>query len=431
EDGLFVRATTEKNKAILGKRIAKIGSLPTEEAMKKLARFAAADNYMSTLQYVTRFCLNDGQLLRYIGATDSPDRITLSLVNDNGSIFDNAVETLLPSELSNVRLISMRAESKNPTPLYLSHQSDNYWFDYLSGQEAVYLQINSLNHKNSEPFGDFCNRLFDTLDFKGANKLIIDLRLCSGGDHIELPLLKGILARPHIDRSDHLFLIIGRMTGSAAQHLTSELERYTNVTLYGEPTGSKPNQYGSMQQFILPHSKMEISCATNYFQDAGPSDFSTASEPDVFVPLFSKDYKDNYDPVLDRILHFDSCKHLRPEFFTTLSEGYSSDGIDNFKRAYRVLKEKYLQYGFNLENLLYKDLDNWMGNNKKSEEEYIEYLKFIHEELPNSIPVCYDLAYWMNRIGQKEEAVRLYERCIMLNPEHHRAKMRLELIELE
>ena len=42
EDGLFVIATPEKYKGILGTKVVRIGSLATEEVMNKLARFVAA-----------------------------------------------------------------------------------------------------------------------------------------------------------------------------------------------------------------------------------------------------------------------------------------------------------------------------------------------------------------------------------------------------
>jgi hypothetical protein len=37
----------------------------------------------------------------------------------------------------------------------------------------------------------------------------------------------------------------------------------------------------------------------------------------------------------------------------------------------------------------------------------------------------------MNERGDREEAKRLYGRCLELNPEHHHARWRLGLIELE
>jgi TPR repeat protein len=399
--------------------------------MRELGRFAAADNSMTTLAILPRFFLNDGQLLRYVGASDSPDSITLGLEKNDGGVFDFVVRADPDYGTAAIRWLTMAAASGNPPPLYKTHSSENYWFEYLPEQRAVYLQINLMNDMDSEPFADFCQRALDTLDQRQAAKLIIDVRGCPGGDHIEMPLLKGILARPQIDQSDRLFLIIGRMTGSASEHLTAEFDRYTNATLFGEGTGSKPNQYGAMQQFTLPHSQLQVSCALKYFQDAEPSDYSVSSLPDIFVPKLSSDSRLNRDAVLERIFDYDSFKQLRPQFQTLLSEAYLSGGLGAFQKAYDSVKSMYVDYGFNMENLLYRDLDVWMSQNKRSEEDYVEYLTFIHQELPNSIAVCYDLAYWMNDRGNKDEARRLWEQCLAMNPEHHHAKWRLGLMKLD
>lgn len=431
EDGLYVLAATERYEAVVGKKVVKIGNLTTDAAMRELARFVGADNSMTALGSVPRWCLDDGQLLRHIGASDSAERITLSLENDDGDLFEHVIEMEPDSGDSPPGVVSMLAGTENPTPLYLTHPRDNYWFEHLAEQNALYLQINLLSNKESEPFADFCRRMFDAFDTAGAQKLIIDVRRCPGGDNIDLPLLKGVLARPHIDRSDRLFLIIGRRTGSAAQHLTSEIESYTNATLIGEPTGSKPNQYGNMQHFRLPHSNLEISCALDYFQDAKPADYSMFSAPDIFARRTATDYRENRDPVMELIADYDSYDRLRSEFKTRMSTAYSEGGIAGFKEAYGAVKADYVQMGFNLEVLLYHDLDSWMGENKKVISDYVEYLKFIHGELPGSIPVSYDLAYWMNERGDTQEAKRLYRKCLELNPEHHHAKWRLGLIELE
>jgi hypothetical protein len=217
EDGLYVLSTVEVYKEILGKKVVKLGKLTSEEAMKDLARFVSADNNMTILGNIPRWFLNDGQLLRYIGASDSPERMTLSLENDDGNMTDFVIKAIpmLPSSFyspfvgSDPYTVFMNVESTTPTPLYMTNLEENYWFQYLADEEAIYLQINNLNNAAAEPFAEFCQRMFDTLDGKKAKKLVIDLRLNIGGDHIELPLLKGILARPHIDRADRLSLITG------------------------------------------------------------------------------------------------------------------------------------------------------------------------------------------------------------------------------
>ncbi len=429
-DGLYVAATAERYEPTLGKRVVRMGTLTSAEVMHELARFVAADNENTALANIPRFFLNDGQLLRYIGASDSPDSMKLTFENDDNSMFDYEIKTDPNYGSADVSWLSMVRSSDEP-PLYKRHRNMNYWFEYLPEHRAVYLQINLMNDIDTDPFPAFCDRLFDALDANEAEKLIIDTRGCPGGDHIELPLLKGILARPHIDHADRLFLIIGRMTGSASQHLTSELQHYTNATLFGEATASKPNQYGSMQRFTLPNSKLEIASALKYFQDAEPDDCSMAGTPDIYVPMSSYDARENRDPVMERIFTYDSYKHLKTGFKERLSQAYIESGIDGFKRAYGSVKAIYVEHGFNMETLLYEDLDAWMGRNRRNDEDYVEYLTFIHHELPNSIDVCYDLAYWMNERGDREEAKRLWERCLSLNPEHHKAKWRLGLMKLE
>jgi hypothetical protein len=156
-----------------------------------------------------------------------------------------------------------------------------------------------------------------------------------------------------------------------------------------------------------------------------------SDEPNIFVWRTSMDFREKRDPVMAIIADYDSYDRMRSEFKTWMSTAYSDDGINGFREAFTAVKAKYAQMGFNMEVLLYNDLDLWVAENKKSIDNYVEYMTFIHGELPNSIPVSCDLAYWMNDRGDKEEAKRLYRKCLELNPEHHHARWRLGLIELE
>ncbi len=427
EDGLYVKSISKKYEQACGKKVIRIGRLTADEVMKRLSRFVAADNEMTVLEYIPRFFIHDGPLLQYIGASPLLDKVSLLLADDDGREFEYLIET-------DVRIsdpVFMNEGSPNPVPLYLRQPYNLYWFEYLPDQKALYIQINAFVHKKNEPFDKFCQHLFETFDEQKAERLIVDIRQNTGGNHIELPMLKGILNRPNLDRPDRLFIIIGRTTVSAAQHFTSELVWYTNATFFGEPTCSKPNQYGAIRRFLLPHSQLQIGCAIDYYQDAQPFDFSMETEPNFFVSLFSVDFKENRDPVLERIFNYDSYKNLRPEFTSKMAEAYQSGGLEGFKKAYELIKPDYRKYGFNMKNLLYDDFDNWMASHKKSDEDYIGYLRFIHGELPKSINVCYDLASWLERTGHQEEAKKYYRKCLELNPEHSYARMRLNLMDLE
>jgi hypothetical protein len=234
-----------------------------------------------------------------------------------------------------------------------------------------------------------------------------------------------------LDQPDHLFVIIGRTTVSAAQHFTSELVRYTNATFFGEPTCSKPNQYGAIRRFVLPNSKLQIGCAVDYYQDAQPFDFSTATEPHFFVRLSSADYEQNRDPVLEHIFKYETYKNLRPEFALKMADAYKMGGLEGFKKAYSQIKPDYLKYGFNLKMLLYDDLAGTVASMKTNDLDFIGYLKFVQDECPKAIDVCFALGSWLEQSGSPEEAKPLYRRCLQLNPEHSYARMRLGLLDLE
>jgi len=427
EDGLYIRTISKKYGGACGKKVIKIGSLTAEEAMHRLSRFVAADNEMTVLEYLPRFFMNDGPLLQYIGASHSSDDIHLLLADEQGRELDYAIQT----DVGMSAPVFMNEESKNPAPLYLKQAYDSYWYEYLPERTAIYLQINAFVDKKNEPFDKFCKRMFEAFDERRAERLIVDVRRNAGGNHIEWPLVKGILNRPGLDRPDRLFIIIGRATVSAAQHFVSEIVRYTNATLFGEPTCSKPNQYGAIRRFNLPHSKLQIGCSVDYYQDAQPFDFSVGTEPHFFVRLTSADFRENRDPVFERIFDYDSYKNMRPEFTAQMADAYRSSGLEGLKSSYDRIRLNYDKYGFNMKNLLYDDLDGWMAINKKTDDDYIGYLTFVHNELPRAIDVCYDLASWLERSGHVEEAKKYYKKCLQLNPEHSYARMKLGLLDLE
>ncbi|MCG7852132.1 MAG: hypothetical protein MIO92_06385 [Methanosarcinaceae archaeon] len=73
DDGMYVLSTPNEYKKALGKKVLKNGNLTAEETVCKLARLVSADNDISVLASIP-WCLNNGQLLHYIGASNSAER---------------------------------------------------------------------------------------------------------------------------------------------------------------------------------------------------------------------------------------------------------------------------------------------------------------------------------------------------------------------
>jgi len=439
-DGLFILSAAKQYEALAGKKIVQVGKLPVAEVLLRMGQLVSADNPQGVRHALPRFFFIR-EVLEYLQIKDKGSSLALLVEDSTGARSEVLLEPmpLMPAmqklftpgfPKAGAELSTMDEKCAKPLPLWLQRQDDNYWFTYLAAEKSLYLQVNAMVNKKDESFTAFCSRLFGVIDLQKPERLIIDLRHNNGGDHFEMPLLKGIIERPFIDRRGSLFLLTSRTTFSAAQHLTTLLARYTNVTIMGEATSGKPNHFGNTSSFNLPHSGISITTSKVLHQDGQPEDFSTSTEPDFFVPLSSADFVARRDPVLERVFAFQSFMNLRPQFLEKMTKAYTAGGLEKLKQTYRDLKPEYDHLGFNLKVLLYDDLDPWMAGHKKDDNEYIAFLQFLRGELPASIDICWDLASWMGKSGNREGQAKLLQECLRLNPAHRQARMTLGLAEL-
>lgn len=430
-DGIFVLWATNQYRDIVGRKILKIGPMDIDDAVEQIIRFNNGDNEMGRVQRISLI----QEFLQYAGLMEKgSDKLSLTYEKENGGldslVIDNPLSVseflacfprkLFPQKDSLV--ISMNDSCPRPLPLYLSHldrggfSGENYWYQYLPDQQTMYLSL-SLNVDNPDnPFDAFCERLFNDIDSLRAKKLIIDVRLNGGGNHIELPLLKGIIGRPEIDRKGNLFLITSRRTISASEHLTSQLERYTNVTIFGEPTAARPNMVGSLTHFKLPHSGLKCFCAKNYIQDSDDWDGRLSTKPHVYALLSSDDYRNNLDPVLERIFIYDSIKLGTERLHGAMEKGYLEGGMPGLQDAYRQHKTVCGELGLNFEIYLLDNFSWWIWSNRKEKNDYAAYQKFIADEFPQSTMANYFYARSCQIRDMNDEAVEYYERSLAINP---------------
>ncbi|MEP6893072.1 MAG: hypothetical protein ABI927_04755 [Gaiellaceae bacterium] len=300
DDGLFVRATTPELQEFAGSRIVKIGKLSPPEAIAAVTPITQRDNEM-TLKDVVPNLLVIPEVLFVLGVCDRSDGCTFVVEQPGGR--RSTVE--LHRLGFGARPTWVRANEKSPVPLplYLRHRDKNFWFEYLSDSQTLYVQYNAAADSAEETVKAFAERAFRFADEHPVAKLIMDLRLNNGGDNtLNAPLVDGIRSRAEIDQPGRLFAIIGRLTFSAAMNCAMDLEKHTRVTFVGEPTGSRPNQYGDATDIVLPHSGITVRVSTRYWEDGGPSDRRAWIAPAISVGLSSDDFRNNRDPVMEKIL---------------------------------------------------------------------------------------------------------------------------------
>jgi hypothetical protein len=191
----------------------------------------------------------------------------------------------------------------NSGAMWLSDPLNSYWYRYLPANRALYVQINTIQHKQSDSLGAFVRRAIASGDSAGAERLVLDLRLNGGGNgslnrQIMLPIIKS-----RYDTPGKFYVLTGRKTWSAAQMLVTELEKYTNATFVGEPTASKANHYGDSYRIVLPNSRVTFRVSTLWHQYRDSRDKRPMIEPQVKVQLTFADYAAGRDPVLEAALN--------------------------------------------------------------------------------------------------------------------------------
>lgn len=425
DDGLYVLSCDRQHSRIVGKKVLKIGTLSAGKIVERFNKIISADNHYGLIKEI-QYSLNRPEILKYIGATNALDKITLLLEDDHNKSFEYEIESEPFSFRINhfvfpvpeKEIITMNENSSSPLPLYLSRPDNNYWYEYLPERHAIYVNIHYMKDKEEEDFKNFCDRIFKELDSLNIQRIIIDIRNNVGGTNFfESPLIHGIWQRPYLNNSERLFLIIGRTTFSAGQHMATQFTKYTNATLIGEPTSGKPNHFGSSRRFELPNSKLVIKTSIDYIQDAEPFEWDQATWPDIDVPVTSSDYRNNIDPVIMKVFNHYQLMNDYKEFKEKLQKAYLSDSMIGFINQYLLIKDSIYKKGI-VRKLLMDDIKSWIWDNKISLNDYTEYLLFLEKEFPDSFEVYYSLGIRMMNSGKNKKATEYFNKCLKLQPTH-------------
>jgi hypothetical protein len=175
----------------------------------------------------------------------------------------------------------------------------------LPDSKTVYFQYNTVTNDAKEPLDKFCERLFGFIGKNDLDRLVIDMRHNGGGNNfLNKPIVQGLIRCDKVNQKGKLFVIIGRNTFSAAQCGATQIERYTEATFVGEPTGSAPNFVGESILLTLPYSKMRASISDLYWQNSVAMDYRTWIGPQVYTPPTFAAYRAKRDPAFEAILAY-------------------------------------------------------------------------------------------------------------------------------
>jgi tetratricopeptide (TPR) repeat protein len=430
KDGLFVMTADREHAQAVGARVLKIGNKSAEQAFDAIKGLVFHDHRNEFgLKASAPFMLVTPEVLHAVGLVEDMEKAQFVLEKDgkqmtvelkpmmrgvmegHGSVWDY---------IKPQGWVDARDAASAPTPLWLKNVRDLFWFEYLADSKTVYVQFNGVADKENETVVDFSKRLFAFVEKNPVDRLILDLRWNGGGNnYLNKPLIVGLI-KSKVDERGKLFTIISRYTFSAAQNLVNELEKYTNTTFVGEPTGENVNFYGDAARIELPNSKLVVRASTLWWQNLDPRDRRLWTGPQIAAEMTSKDYITNNDPALKAILNYSPKKELTEQLMDALSANDVALAAKRFREFRNDPANTYLNTEATMNSFGYK----LMG--MKRLDQAIEIFKLNTEAYPQSSNVWDSLGEaYMNK-GDKELAIKNYEKALELDPSNGNAAQMLK-----
>lgn len=305
-DGIYVVDAQPQYQEAVGKKLVGVGGIDVDSVYQQVSTVAPHDND-TMLKLTTAFYMVVPEVLHALGITGDIEQPEFVVEDSSGKRL-----TINPAPLTLDEYLQWGSGTfitlpPNPDVLYLQHQYDEtFWFTYLEDSKTLYIQYNEVRQSNAsgKTMQKFADEIEAFIQTKPVEHTILDVRHNPGGDnHFYPPLLRLFQGNETFNQPGKLYVIIGRMTLSAAVNFVTELEQSLHPIFVGEPTGEAPNLYGDTRPITLPNSKIQVDVSSKYWQKSTTGDKRLAVAPSISAPLSSTDYFNGRDPVLEAILN--------------------------------------------------------------------------------------------------------------------------------
>ncbi len=305
-DGLRIVAADSVYRNLVGARVTHVGAADIARVRAAIDSISAKDHPLGGRGSFTRW-LRYPQVSNGLGLIPVGDTLPLRVETLAGEtlVVNVPVRHTGPGYRrfeGRPEWVQAHLQTTGEIPLYLRNRERSYWYTVLPADRTLYLQFNSVRNSEGEAFDVFVKRMFESADSAGVARLIIDMRWNYGGNTALLtPLLGGILARERFANRGGLFVVIGRITNSAAQNAATLLERYANPILVGEVTASSPNFIGEDNFVRLEYSGISVGVSDLYWQASWPQDERVWTAPFLFTPPTWEAYRAGRDPAMEAV----------------------------------------------------------------------------------------------------------------------------------
>ena len=433
-DGIYVEGVRQDYKNILGTKLLEINGVPVEKALSDIRPVVPAENDQFFKAYGLNFLVVPEVLHAQRVVEELNNDITLTLERDGKSF--RQVVTAIPAQsfptpygFMNQGGDWLSVRDQSATPHYLKYLNKFYYFEYLPEQKTVYVRHSQIQDDPQEAIPAFYKRVFDFVENNDVERLVLDVRLNSGGNNYKnKPIITGIIRTEKINKPGKLFVIIGRRTYSACQNLVNELDNYTNVIFVGEPSAENINFYGDNRQVVLPNSKIPVRLSFAWWQDKPQWENGPWTAPHLAVDMSFDEYRSNKDPVLEAVLSFSDDDFIVDPmaYLTKIYESGQSEEVE--LEAQKLVKDP--KYRF----VDFEDHFNRLGYDllrSNRVQESISIFALNTNLFPESANTWDSLAEASVKANRTEKAIEYYRKVIELDPDGGGEHARNMLKEIE
>ena len=425
-DGVYVQGVHKTYEQALGAKVIAVANMPIEDVLKAIYPVVPSENDQFFKAFGFLYFISP-EILHAQGVIKELSNTVEFTLEKESKTFNLKFDALPDGELVPLTYGFVKqdenwldARNQDETPLYLKSLDKIYYYEYLQEEKTVYIRHSQIQDEPEENIPAFYTRVFDFIENNDVERLVLDVRLNGGGNNYKnKAIITKIIESKKINKTGHLFVIIGRRTFSACQNLVNELDNYTNAIFVGEPTGENVNFYGDNRRVDLPNSKIPVYLSFAWWQDKPQWENGPWTAPHIAIDMSFEDFKTNKDPVLDASLSFsDTNLILDPMLFMT--DLFMAGDMETLgKETARMINDPMYRF-FDFEGELNRAGYNMLG--KGQHQGAISVFTFITQLFPNSANAWDSLAEGFLKAGEKEKAIEFYNKAISIDPDGATAK---------
>ena len=416
EDGWFIRRADPGHAELVGARVLRIGRVPVDEAVERVAPLISHENEW-WVRAQAPFMLAIPEVLDGLGLAEDVEHLPL-VIERNGRV--DTVRVAPAGRLADahgrgpspVDMSAWASMRRGAAPWWEQNPDDALWWQFDPPSRTLYVCQRAV----APAPRSFTNRpqwdkVFALTDSVHPARLVIDLRENGGGNGaLNRYPVQQILRRPELDRSDRLFVIIGRRTFSAAQQFTNLLEAWTQATLVGEPTGQKPSQYGDHRPLPLPGIGMTAQIASVFHQAPDEFDARRFVPPRWYTPLDSRAYRDGVDPALQAVLNPDTSTRVNDAVAHALAAGDTAAA----ERALTEARGRTLNHFRSFEAEVNAAGYRLLGEGRTAQA--VQAFRINTRAYPRSANAFDSLGEALLAAGERDAAIAAYRHALELHP---------------